>query len=333
MSFRSKLSSKVKEGEPMKTSKTNFRFLAASIGITAPLLMFAPGLEGLSRAGTVVVTPSNMDNWTLNTFDDYGNIVATGGTAQITSDPGGASPLFPGNTGSVQLETPNVPNPLNPPPEGYGGDGAAALATEQFDGTLLSSITSLSYSAFDVTNNGQQFPYLAISINTGNVDNSGDAGALANTLDTLFFEPPFQQPLTGNPSLFDQGPTVPNQWQTWNANNLLVGGFWDNDGIADPGVAEGGNPGVMPLSTFLTDFPDATIENGGLPELGGIALQVGFGSSTDNYDGYVDQFTLGTTSGSTTYDFEPAAVPEPASFGLLGIGALALLRRRRRAPQ
>jgi len=309
----------------MKTSKTNFRFLAASMGIAAPLLMFVPGLEGLSRAGTVVVTPSNMDNWTLNTFDDYGNILATGGTAQITSDPGGASPLFPGNTGSVQLETPYVPNPLNPPPEGYGGDGAAALATEQFDGTLLSSITSLSYSAFDVTNNGQQFPYLAISINTGNVDNSGDAGALANTLDTLFFEPPYQQGSSdGNGSLPTQEATAQNQWQSWNA---FEGGFWDNDSIAGPGT------GVMPLSTFLTDFPDATIENGGLPELGGIALQVGFGSSTDNYDGYVDQFTLGTASGSTTYDFEPAAVPEPASFSLLGIGALALLRRRRRAPQ
>jgi len=302
----------------MKTSKTNSRFVAASLGVAALPLMFVSGLEGVSRAATVVVTPSNMDNWTLNSFDDNGAIVNSGpyyGTAAMVTGPA-APPL---GVGSAQLATPVGK-----------GDGAAAIATEQFDGMPLSSITSLSYWAYDVSNNGQQFPYLAISIDTGSVDNSGDGGALVNTLDTLFFEPPYQQGSSdGNGSLPTQEDTAQNQWQSWNA---FEGGFWDNDGIGNPGTAEGSTPGVLPLSTFQTDFPDATIAyNGSYPGLGGIAMQVGFAS--DTADGYVDDFTIGVGGVNTTYDFEPAAVPEPASFSLLGIGALALLRRRRRAPQ
>jgi hypothetical protein len=271
------------------------------------------GLVASVRAGTVVVTPSNMNGWTLNSFDDNANIVNSGtydGTAAMVTGP--ATP--PLGVGSAHLATP-VGN----------GDGAAAIATEQFDNTFLSTITALSYSTYDVTNNGQQFPYMAISINTGTIDNSGDAGATANTLDTLFFEPPYQQPSTGNPSLPDQGAPVQNVWQTWNA---YVGGFWDNNGIGNPGQ---GSPGVEPLSTFLAAYPLATIQNGGYPGLGGIAMQVGFGSSGETEDGYVDNFTIGISGVNTTYDFDPNPTPEPASLGLLGTAGLFAARRRRRA--
>jgi PEP-CTERM motif-containing protein len=275
--------------------------VALSLGLVAPV-----------RAGTVEVTPANMNGWTLNSFDDNGNIVNNGpyyGTAAMVSGP--ATP--PIGVGSAHLATPVG-----------AGDGAAAIATEQFDNTFLSSITALSYSAYDVTNNGQQFPYLAISINTGAIDNTDDEGATANTLDTLFFEPPYQQPSTGNPSLPDQGATVQNVWQTWNA---YVGGFWDNNGIGNPGQ---GSPGVEPLSTFLAAYPLATIQNGGYPGLGGIALQVGFGSPGDTYDGYVDNFIIGINGSNTTYDFDPNPTPEPASLGLLGAVGLFVARRRRR---
>jgi hypothetical protein len=42
---------------------------------------------------------------------------------------------------------------------------------------------------------------------------------------------------------------------------------------------------------------------------------VGEASPGDNFNGYVDDVTIGTTSGTTTYDFEPVtAVPEPTTF-------------------
>ncbi|HEX4054104.1 MAG TPA: PEP-CTERM sorting domain-containing protein [Tepidisphaeraceae bacterium] len=283
----------------MNTSKYYHR-LAAAAALTA-----ISGVAGISRANTVVVSPTNMNGWTLNSFDDNGTIVNSGpyyGTAAMVTGP--ATP--PLGVGSAELAT----------PVGHG-DGAAAIATEGYDGTLLSSVTALSYSTYDVTNNGSQFPYLTISIAQN--DGSGNT-------DTLFFEPPYQQPATGNPALPDQGAPVQNQWQTWNA---FVGGYWDNNGIGNPGTPEGLSPGVEPLAAFEAAYPLATIANGGYTGLGGIAMQVGFASGTA--EGYVDAFTIGVAGVNTTYNFEPAAVPEPASFSILGLGALALLRRRRRA--
>ena len=271
----------------MNTSKYYHR-LAATAALTA-----ISGVAGISRANTIVVSPTNMHGWTLNSFDENGAIVNSGsydGTAAMVTGP--ATP--PLGVGSAELATPVG-----------AGDGGAAIATESYDGTLLNSVTALSYSTYDVTNNGQQFPYLAISIAQN--DGSGKT-------DTLFFEPPYQQPATGNPALPDQGRPVQNQWQTWNA---FVGGYWDNNGIGNPGTAEGSNPGVEPLAAFEAAYPLATIANGGYTGLGGIAMQVGFASGTA--EGYVDAFTIGVAGVNTTYNFEPAAVPEPASFSILGL--------------
>lgn len=277
--------------------------------LVAPVALLAAMSVSRGFADQVNVTPSNMNGWTLNSFDDNGNIVNSGpylGTAAMA--PGPATP--PLGTGSAHLATPVG-----------AGDGAAAIATENYDGTLLSSITSLSYSAYDVNNapNDQQFPYLAVSIDTHTKDGNGN-----EVFDTLFFEPPYQTPGSGNPSLPDQGATVQNVWQSWNA---FVGGWWDNNGVAGPGT------GVEPLSAFLAAYPNATIANGGYPGLGGIALQVGFASSGDTFDGYVDDFTIGINGVDTTYNFDPSPAPEPAELvGLLGMGGVGLLlvtRRRR----
>jgi hypothetical protein len=274
------------------------------VRVLAAVVAFSALLAGrLAVADTVVVTPSNMNGWTLNSFDPDGNIVNSGnyfGTAAMATGP--ATP--PLGVGSAHLAT----------PVGFGA-GGAAIATLSYDGTLLSSITSLSYSTYDVTNNGQQFPYLGIKINT-NDPNPNHAST-----DTLFFEPPYQQPSTGNSALPDQGPTVQDQWQSWNA---LVGGFWDNNGLATPGT------GVEPLSFFLapTAYPLATIAQGSHPGLGGIAMRVGFGSDGETEDGSVDAFTIGVADVNTTYDFEPdtAAVPEPSRIiARAGLGGMALI--------
>ena len=41
-----------------------------------------------ATAATIDVTPSNMNGWTLNTFDDTGAIANTGGTAALVYGPG-----------------------------------------------------------------------------------------------------------------------------------------------------------------------------------------------------------------------------------------------------
>jgi PEP-CTERM motif len=259
------------------------------------------GLASFSSADPVVVDPTNPDGWTLATVNGGFLADPSAGTAAFVTGPG-TPPL---GIGSAHLAT-----------TAGGGDGGAMIGTAALDGLPLSAITSLSYSTYMTTNNAQQFPYIAISFASTGVGPADD---------NIIFEPPYQTAATGNPSLPDQGPTALNTWQTWDAED---GGWWDGNGVA-------GTPGsgVMSLATAVADYPNAVIADFPAPfdSFLGVEFQVGLGSAGETFDGNVDNVTLGVNGVDTTYDFEPAAVPEPASFSLLGIGALALLRRRRRA--
>ena len=104
------------------------------------------------------------------------------------------------------------------------------------------------------------------------------------------------------------------------------GGFWDNNNVFTPGT------GVDSLANFLVQFPDAVIVADS-SDNGGLRLDTGYSSPGDNYDTYVDNVTVGTANGTTTYDFEPnAATPEPSTIFLLGGGLVAgVVARRRRS--
>ncbi len=60
-----------------------------------------------------------------------------------------------------------------------------------------------------------------------------------------------------------------------------------------------------------------------------IGINAGMGSSSLTYQGAVDNYALGFGGRTNTYNFE--AVPEPATMAMLGMGALAFLRKRRRS--
>ncbi len=279
---------------------------SGKIGIGLAGAVACAGLlsAGVAGAATVVVSPANMEGWSFQSFDGNFAPVSSGnylGTAQMVNGPG--TPPF--GTGSANLAT-------NP---GYG-NGGEALSTQAYDGTALSAITSLSYYTYMTTNNGSQFPYIALAISTDGNPIASDGSNLA----FIDFEPPYQTPTTGNPNLPNQGAASLKTWQFWNA---LEGG-WD---------APNAGTGVSSLSAFLTEYPKAAIANPSnvYPGFAGINLQVGFGNPTDNFNGNVDGFSIGISNSVTTFDFEPA--PAPASFGLVGVGALALigglaLRRR-----
>ncbi len=96
---------------------------------------------------------------------------------------------------------------------------------------------------------------------------------------------------------------------------------------------------MVSLSTLLAALPStATIADLGTlyPGFSGVQLQVGFGSSGETFAGYVDDFSLGTSAGTTTYNFGPdlaSPVPLPASAGvgfamLAGFGAMFAARKR-----
>jgi hypothetical protein len=276
-----------------------------------------------SLAGTVEVTPSSMGSWAFDNRGAPTYNIGTEPTAVTGMVAGPATP--PLGIGSAEL---GVGNGIT------GGDGAAELGNIGFAGTALSAITALSYSTYDVTNNGSQFPYLRLYV-------SFDGGATLG--DVFFFEPPYQTTTSGNPSLPPQGPEALNTWQSWNA---LEGGWWSNNG-AD-GLTPGGQctpgTGVESLSDCLTadgsSLANAVIFNptdslGDL--LGGVRFDVGVASPDEQFLGYVDDFTIGIGRDATTFDFDPDATtttsaPEPVTLSLFGAGlaGMVAMRRRRR---
>jgi len=274
--------------------------------VASILWAFGLGAASPVEASVVQVTPGSMGNWAFDNRDANG-VVGANPTASGSMVTGPATP--PLGVGSANLATGNGTT---------GGDGASELRTTGYAGDPLSSITALSYSTYQTQNNGQQFPYLRLTISTTGIGPADDI---------VFFEPPYQTPTSGNPSLPNQGDTALNTWQTWNA---FTGGWWDNQTGALPCNANPGT-GVQSLAFIEACYPNALIEDA-TSGLGAIGFDVGFASATDQFNGYVDNFTIGINSANTTFDFEPGAVPEPSTISVLGLGllALGLMRRKRR---
>jgi hypothetical protein len=264
--------------------------LTKQLGLAAAVLSLVGLAESRAKADLqLTVTPTNLYGWSPRVTDSSGS---TGGNptgvAQFVTGPG-TPPL---GIGSVNLATGDGAT---------GGDGSAQFDNTGYAGVLLSSITALSYSTYVTENNGQQLPYLNLVLSNG---------------DKLYFEPPYQTPSTGNPALPNQGATALNTWQTWNA---FTGGWYSDNGPGTPGT------GVVSLAAYELAHPGVTIENQG-SALAGIRLNVGFGDPTDQFNGYVDNFTIGINGSNTTYNFEPAAaVPEPSTLAIAGLGVLGFL--------
>jgi len=285
-----------------------FKFRPSTVTAMAVLIVapFAVTLLPATIAGasptTVVVDSSGQSGWNTSQtcYDEgYDAIVPTFSSDQVTFVAGPSTP--PLGVGSLQLAT------------GDGTTGAtcsAALRNSNYNNVPLSSLTALSYSTYDQVNNGSQFPFLELHINYGTGNPNAD--------DSLFFEPPYQTPSAGSSSCPDQGPTVMDTWQTWNA---LTGCWWSNSGtIGNPGT------GVESIAQILATYPNAYIQNETDPfsltpaaAQGGVGLEVGEGSDPDQFVGNVDNFTIGTAASATTYNFDPVPLnptitwPAPAS--------------------
>ncbi len=153
--------------------------------------------------------------------------------------------------------------------------GRELLATLAYAGTRFADITSLSYSTYqDPASSAAS--NLAISLQFDADYDLTDSNTAWQG--RLVFEPYYTNTV------------VKGAWQTWNP---LAGVWWAS-----------GAPGstFCPISTpctwaqVLSHFPNGGIRVGG-------ALQFKAGGPWPGFDGNVDAFTIGTISGTTTYDF------------------------------
>lgn len=158
---------------------------------------------------------------------------------------------------------------------GTNGNMYTALHSVGFNALELSAVTNINYSTYSssVAPSGK-YPRLIIDVET-------DFGT-----DELIFDPETQ---TQTPVL--------NTWQDWDAD----AGNWRST------LFENNFSGGT-LSQYI-----AFVQNGSSIHriinrgdgTGGLRLQMGPASSSDIFDGNVDNFTINTGLGDTTYDFEP----------------------------
>jgi len=279
------------DGHNQKQHMNVFRMKTLGFGVA---LVICSAIH--AQATTTVVTPGNMDGWTFYSTDSSGTVgTGTAITGMVT---GPATP--PLGTGSAQLET------------GAGaGDGSAQLRNSDWSGTSLSNLTTLSYSTYATAWNGSQLPWLRLYVAF-----NGDV----NYDDRLVFEPVYSSAGAGNGDPNPQADVALNTWQNWNVLTGMV--YSDIDG--------GPGSDAETFAQYLINHPTATIVSDDVQGIGGIRLTAGLASAEDNFNTYVDNFTIGTADGTTTYDFEPTAAPEPTTMTLGIAGALLLSVRKLR---
>jgi hypothetical protein len=262
------------------------RILVAVALIAAAAGSLIPAAPAGASTVSFVITRNVMGSWT-----ESSSATAAGTFVASTGAPLGV--------GGYQMTT------------GPGTSQAGGLQTirnRDYANTRIADLTALSYSTLvpfqnraQELKNGQAAnqvptlaPVLSIPITTG------------STTSNLVFEPVYSTAKFGghaNPvALHD---IVFDGWQDW---DTLAGTWWSSAAI----------PGVCAVSCYVTwntivaNNPDATIT------AGGIALSAGQsspGAPWANIRGAVDKVTVGVSTASTTFDFEPVRLPSrPGNF-------------------
>ncbi len=169
--------------------------------------------------------------------------------------------------GSLQLST-------------TGSGSHWSVFTDDQSGTALANLTTLSYSSLTNDTSNTYDPSLQLVIDPGNTTSGPDQGV---TYSTLNFEPYLQSPGVTN-----------GVWQNW---NVMDGVVW--------GTHLTGAPNSAPISwsTFVSEYPNATI----LPVADGGGAGFNVGSNWGAMVGNVADFTVGTSSATTEYIFDPTA--------------------------
>ena len=245
---------------------------------------------------------------------------ANGRVTTVTGAPRYANPLAPrdvwqqqnvGGSGSVGI-TNSYARSGNGSAAFTGVDGTSKADLEIYFSTpiALSSVTALSYDVFRAASSTAA-PHLTNSLRLL----IGDA---ANTYRAyLIFEPVYN----GFPT---SAPIAEDSWYTFSIDTSTT--FWsNNNNLAKPaGVADCGIGCFSSLAAWSAANPGYTV----------LGLSTGTGSGfSGSYAGAVDNIAFTAGGNTRSWNFEVAAVPEPATWAMMigGIGAIGGTLRRRAA--
>ena len=262
------------------------------VAIMVGLISFGPTTMMAFTDATIVIKPSHMDGWNFQV-----GIFAGTSTSSAGFEIGPGTPTLP--TGSAEFKT------------GLDGNSFALLRNSNYQGTLLSDLTQLTYDSYVTAHNNCVAPYLSllVDLNDNGVFDGGD--------DRIFFEPCYQTgvystilpdnqtiPLQNAPIGSDGSTVRTGEWQHWDA---LIGGWWS--------AADGfGGPPLTTIANYIAR--DAAHQNAKIvndsPCRGGVRFTAGAGAPTWNdFEGNVDNFTIGVSLDNITFDFEYENLPIP----------------------
>ncbi len=237
----------------------------AMLGTPNPATLTIVDNDGPASTNIIVVTPTNLQGWAA--FNEN--------TASAMFENGPAMPPY--GTGSYEMSTGSG--------TGAGAGGKSYFKTNNYNGTRLDAISSMSYSTWvDVSTPGANIaPVIEMMVDT-------DGNGTRNT--TLVFEPVYSP---------EQGAIVKGVWQFWNART----GKWRSTATVGPIVPNT----YFTLDTFIAAFPNATIVEW-FPRADGYGLGTSVGQASGgtwaDFVGNVDGFEIGTNNASTINDFELA---------------------------
>lgn len=244
-----------------------------------------------------VATSGAFNHWYLDNYRDTSNHYTSTTTAAITT----AQPNH-GN-GSVQMSLTD------------GSGKADYVYTWGYDsGRTLGSLTSLSYDWYRSsasTAKGVMPAFRLYYDADGSTTTTGDQGY-------LIFEQIY------NP---DAASVVSDQWVS---TNLMTTNMWQRQ--FSPGFT------VESYGVTLADWTSGTNQPANADKLNAntaiLGIEFGIGSGWNGtFNGFVDDVSFGFSNNVTTFNFEAAeaaAVPEPGSIALLGLGVLGLAAARKR---